>query len=142
MSVFAGASLDGLQRAIEEHYNPGQRCSVVLGLERELTDDEVGVLESELAQSGLRAKVEPGMAPEWPAAVRLEFTRPAKVQGVGVWPLAAVLVAALGAVGIVGILGWRLGEVVAALAKNLLPIALIGAATFLMYGFVTRRGER
>ena len=142
MTVFAGTNLAGLQRTIEEHYNPGQRVSVILGLARELTDDEVGILASTFAENGLHVKVEAGSAPEWPAAVRLEFNRPAKLKGVGAWPLAAVLITALGAAGIVGILGWRLGEVMGSLAKNLLPITLIGAATFLMYGFVTRRGER
>lgn len=127
---FRGEGWAGLQHTMEEQFNSRQPVELLLGISRELPDHQVSLLDAELRHQGvaLLGRVEIGSGP-WPVTLRLAVRRPPAVRGTGVLPLAVLLVGALGLVGITGIIGWRVGDVIKglgdALTKSLVPITLI-----------------
>lgn len=130
-----------IQAVLEEHYNINQKVELLLGLPRELSDAEVAVFEQSLRQQGLQltAPVQAGIAP-WPSTLRMEFRRAARnPREIGVLPLAVLLPVALGAIGITGILGYKVGQVIESIGKNIVPLVLIGGAIWLGLVFMKTR---
>ena len=141
MSVDLKSQLDSLQWQAEEHFSPGANVEAIIGLPRDLSGEELASLEAKLRQSGLDLIDSPavGYTSEWPNALRLRFRRPVRVKGAAFLPLAVLLVLALGGIGITGIVGWKLGDVIEGISKNLLPIALITAGTIIAVAYVKSR---
>jgi hypothetical protein len=135
-------NFDDIDNFIASHFRPGEEVDLYLGLPKPLTEEEVIKLETNLRSQGiaLTAPLDYGSTKEWASAVRLRFTAP-DYSGVGTLPLAVMLVLAVGAVGIASFLGYKIGNVVDAIAKYTLPIVLIGAGTFIMWAYITK-GER
>jgi ABC-type dipeptide/oligopeptide/nickel transport system permease component len=57
---------------------------------------------------------------------------------VAVWPLAVLIIVALGGVGIAAFLGWKVGNVIDALAKYIIPVTLIGVGGLVLAAYVMR----
>lgn len=143
METREGTSLQSLQLQLEEHFNSGQPVELVLGIVRPLSDSELAQVEEELRRGGLEllAPVEVGIAP-WPNTLRLAFRRPVQTRGYGILPLAVLLIAAIGAVGVGGVLGWRLGELIAGLTENLPLVLILGAAGFIVWSIFQKQPAR
>ncbi|MDP2323978.1 MAG: hypothetical protein Q8N51_08110, partial [Gammaproteobacteria bacterium] len=57
-------------------------------------------------------------------------------EGVAALPLAVLIIAAAGAVGIAGILGWQVGQAVSAIGRAVIPLALIAGTVYVLSRFV------
>jgi hypothetical protein len=134
-----GTDTRALDRALMEFFSPGQKVELLLGLPRDISDQEVAQLEQQLVNAGLDLhSIEMGSTKEWPYALRMIFTRPYRPEGVAVWPLAVLIIVALGGVGIAAFLGWKVGNVIDALAKYIIPVTLIGVGGLVLAAYVMR----
>lgn len=134
-----GTDTRSLDRAVMEFYSPGQKVELILGLPRDLSDQEVDQLEQRLLSSGLLLhSIEMGSTKQWPDALRMVFTRPNRPQGVAAWPLALLIITALGGLGITAFLGWKVGGVIDALAKYIIPVTLISVGGLVLAAYVMR----
>ena len=137
-----GTDQRALDIAIPEHYAPGQVVDLFLELPRELRHDEVLAVRRNLESQGLDIRsAQMGAFGDWPNTLRLQFKRPARPQGYAVLPLAVMVIGALGAVGVASFLGWKLGNIVDSIGKNILPILAIGVAGLLGYKFLQQKGS-
>lgn len=138
MTALKGLSIQELQKAVESRLRPGQKAEVFIGLSDDVTDEQVATIERELVDGGLllTSPVEVGTGP-WSTTLRIGFVRPKGIGFVQI-PLAAMLVLALGAVGVTGILGWKLGGMVDQVKRYVLPIALIAAGAYVLAQFARR----
>ncbi len=133
---------NGLQKQIAR-YKPGTPVEVFLGVDRDLSELELWQLQQDLVQGGLDllSPASMGATDWWANTLRLEFRAPYG-QGpasIGMLPLAVLIILAAGAVGIAGILGWKVGSVVESLGKYIVPLALIGAATLVFMKVAERK---
>lgn len=139
MTTLQGASLNVLSLGIQENFAPGETVEVLLGLSRDISNEEVGMVREAMKRQGLKSKVEMGSGP-WPNTMRLQFQRPVRQQGFAILPLAVLIIGALGAVGIGGVLGWKVGNVVESIGnsigKSLIPLTLVGGGIWLLSRFV------
>ena len=138
MPIALRSQLDSLQWQAEEHFAPGDKVEAIIGLPADLNATELSTLEAKLKASGLDLidTVALGATPEWPNALRIRFRRPLRMKGAAFLPLAVMLVLALGAIGITGIVGWKIGDVIGSIGQSLLPIALITAGTIIAVAYV------
>jgi len=105
---------------------------VLLGIDRDLSPDELSTLRQEIVRGGLSVKsLDIGTGP-WENTLRLRFVRPS-VKGYGQVQLILPIAMGLSLLGLSGILGWQLGQVVSQIGKYIIPITLIAATTFLVY---------
>lgn len=137
------AKAQALQEAVAKNYSPGQTVELFIGIGRDLSIDELSAVQERFAQGGLKllSPLAIGASP-WPNTLRLVFANPEEPPGVGfilALPLAVLVIGALGVVGIGAFLGFKLGNVVDSLAKNLLPITLITVGGLIVWGFLTRQ---
>lgn len=120
--------LNRLQQYLAQNVPEGQPVELFLGVDRDLSADELDIMQDELQRGGL-VLLEPigvGSSGDWDNTVRVKFSRPAPLRGeIGVLPLAVLIIGALGAIGIGGIAGWKLGNIMDSFAKNIVPLALI-----------------
>jgi len=134
-----GTDTRALDRALMEFFSPGQKVELLLGLPRDISDQEVARMGQQLVNAGLDLhSIEMGSTKEWPYALRMIFTRPYRPEGVAAWPLAVLIIVALGGVGIAAFLGWKIGNVIDALAKYIVPITLIGVGGLVLAAYVMR----
>lgn len=120
--------LNRLQQYLAKNVPEGKPVELFIGVERDLNSDELDLLQDDLLAGGLELldPVSIGSSGDWANTVRLNFKKPvANQSGIGILPLAVLIIGALGAVGIGGIFGWKLGNIMDSFAKNIVPIALI-----------------
>lgn len=138
-----GTGWVGLQRTMEEHFNPGRPVEILLGLPVDLSSTQLDLLNAELRSQGvpLLSPAQIGSGP-WPITLRLAVRRPQRSRGTGLLPLAVLIIGALGAVGVTGLLGWRLGEVISsmgeALSRSLIPMTLILGGVWVLTKYMER----
>lgn len=124
-----------IQAYLDENFNPGSRVELLLQVPEDLSVGQLATIEASL--QSVNAKVAVGSTGEWPNALRIEFTKSSRHDKTKIIPFAVMLVGALAAAGIVGILGWKLGNSVStigdAIAKNVVWIAGIAAVGLVVY---------
>lgn len=87
-----------------------------------LSQEKLDTLYSELHKSGrLTGKMWETLSS--PSTLHIPFREP-EVSGTGVLPFAVLVVLALGAVGVAGILGWSLGKLIGDIGETIKKIAL------------------
>lgn len=94
-----------------------------IGVEREFSADELNKFQETLVAEGLHLTTPVQMGTgDWENTIRIQFKNP---EGYGALPAApiAIIVLALGAVGLSGMLGWRLSDVI----RDYFPAILISA---------------
>lgn len=124
--VLEGTDLGSLQAAIDQ-LPPGP-IEVIIGLPREINYHELNLIEKELRKRIDLIEVQYGSTPEWNNALKVVFSKHNPIPTFLIIPM----IYALGIVGIGGILGWRIGEVIREIGRHILPISLvaIGAWVF------------
>lgn len=133
-----GTDTRALDGALMEFFSPGQKVELLLGLPRDISDEEVYSVEQILRDAGLKLhSIEAGSTQESPA-LRLIFTRPSRNEGIAAWPLALLIPVVLGALGITAFTFWKVGGVIDALAKYIVPITLIGVGGLVLVAYVMR----
>lgn len=135
-----------IQVVVEEHFDPGTRVELHLGLPRAVTEAELGRIGAHLHQNGMQdaqvlfgAAYSPDGSVLWENALQVRFTRPSRAARAQFLPFAFVLIAALGLVGITAYLGFKVGQVVEQIGRNLVPLALIGGGTVLLIMWMRQR---
>lgn len=117
-----GTTPQGLDRALIEHFNPGDTVQVLLRTDQDAGDNLAKIARG-LAQSGLQVqRLESGSTADWPHAIRIAFTRPQRPTGYAIIPIAVLLIGVLASAGIIGIGAWRITR---AIEKNFMPLALL-----------------
>ncbi len=137
-----GDNLSTLPGAILEYVRPGKRAELVVGLKAEIDQQAVDSLQTQLNAAGMRASVEFGSTADWENALRIRFVRPKRQPGVSMLPDAVLFVGALGAIGIVSILGFKLGDAVEALANHMPMILFAIGATVVGLAVVKEMGRQ
>lgn len=119
-------TLEDIDGIIAKSFKPGEKVELILGTPRDLTAAEIATFESSLTKQGitLLSPVEIGDTPDWPNALRVEIAAP-DYKGVGMLPLAVLLLLAAGVVGITTFLGIKVGTVVDQVSKYFVPTLLI-----------------
>ena len=132
MEVELAQMAQDVQNYLDEHFTPGERLTMLVGLEQEPSDEELEKLSQALQEGGLHHVVEMGATPTWPQTLRLVFPKPSRQAHTLVVPFGVLLVGALAAAGLVAVLGIAvmkagsdLGE---AIKKGIVPLAVIGVA--------------
>lgn len=133
---------NALQREIAK-YKPGTPVEVFLGVDQDLTENDLWHLQQELVQGGLDllSPASMGATDWWANTLRLEFRAPYG-QGpasIGQLPLAVLIILALGVVGIGGVLGWKIGSVFESFGKALIPLGLIFAGALVFMKLAERK---
>jgi len=139
VEMISGTDLHTLDYVVTERVAVGSKVQLVLGLSNTPSRADLQAISAYMAQAGLPCKVECGSTGEWPDAIRITFTRPTRPQGVAVWPLAVLIIGAVGITSIGGILGWKLGSAVEGISRQIVPLTLIVAGAFVLYGYTSRR---
>ena len=137
-----GDNLSPLPSAIAEFVRPGGEAEVLIGVEDEVSSEQLAALEAKMASSGLPLRAQFGSTAEWDRALRLCFRRPGRIRGVAFLPLLVRIPATLGAVGIAGILGWRIGEGISEITKKIIPLALIAAGAVVAIAYLRGPASR
>ena len=137
------SGLAGLESRLKK-ISPGSKIELTLGIDRNLSASELALVAQSLNKNvTLTGNLEMGSTPEWPNALRMTFYNPynpISQKGYAfALPLAVLIIGALGAVGVSAFLGFKLGNVIDALAKYIVPVTLILAGSFVLYGFATRK---
>ena len=131
-----GTDIKELQTQLDAWYRPGKKLQLDLGLPRDLSVEELSIIQDRLTSEGLRliAPIEIGSGP-WQNTLRLKFENPKGYAQFGI-PLVVMIILAVGAVGIAAFLGWKVGEVF----QQWFPaIAVLALAGVLGYAYVTSR---
>lgn len=103
-----GTDLIALDEALLEHFNPGDRVQVLLGISQDLSEEELEQVALKMRNNGLGIeKFTFGPSTTWPYSLTFEFTRPSR-QGYGFIPVMTWLVSVVGMLTGPGILGWEL----------------------------------
>lgn len=137
--VIEGKNWDDLQLQSSAWFKPGKRLQVDIGLTRDLSIAELATIQQKLLSEGLRllGPVEIGTG-RWQNTLRIKFENPTGYAQIQALPVVVLIILAVGAVGIGGILGWRIGETF----QNWFPaIAVLTLAGFLGYAYITSRGR-
>ncbi|MFA5187614.1 MAG: hypothetical protein WC551_14130 [Patescibacteria group bacterium] len=137
------ASANTIQRYVSEHFRGGQGVDLLLAVDKPLTDIELSSFQSKFMEGGLRltAPVEYGSHPQYQHVIHMQFAAPTS-EGIAALPLAVLLIAAIGAVGIGGVLGWKIGDVISKIGEYILPLALLGGGVFLLTRFVDAKYKK
>lgn len=107
--LLSGNSLEALDYHLMEFFAPGDQVEVVLGLDRDISDDQVASIIDNFRYSGLHVKkVQMGSTPEWPYALQIIFSRPMRRRGAPVIQLALAIKESLSNVGVHRYTGWRM----------------------------------
>ena len=135
-----------IQMVVEEHFNAGTRVALLLGLPREVTETQLGRIADHLHHHGMGdAQVQfgtsynPAGSVLWDNTLRVEFTRPSREAKAQFLPFAFTLIAAMGLVGITAYLGFKVGQVVEQIGRNLVPLALIGVGAVVLIMWMRQR---
>ena len=139
--LVSGTNTKQLHSALQEFLGPGQRGELILGVPNPMGGDQLATLQAYLQSKGFMATVDFGSTSDWSNAVRINFKRPSRSEYAFLplaLPPAALIIAALGVVGVTGILGFKLGNVLDSLSRNLVPIAVIAAGAMVLIATVKR----
>lgn len=124
---------------LAEHAKVGQAVDLIIGLEHEVSDQDLANIRKEITARGLPVEVRFGSTRTWANALQLSFKRPAQMVGeVGgefaFIPIIAI-VGGLTAAGIAGFLGFQVGNTFGkigdAFSRNFIPLALLTAGTLI-----------
>ncbi|MFH1486984.1 MAG: hypothetical protein ABIH46_13005 [Chloroflexota bacterium] len=131
-----------LDVALAENFAPGEPVSVIVGLPRAITREEFASVVSHLRSRGMNLiRADYVSTSEWSYALQLDFRRPSR-SGYAVLPLAVLIIGALGIIGIGSFVGFKLGNVMDSLAKNMVPIALIGVAGWVLVTYLGKQPSK
>lgn len=138
-NAIALQSLSGLQAELSR-YPTGARVEAFLGVDRDLTDEDLDRMQGELERGGLRMAEPLGIGSgAWANTVRISFYNPPPVpEGIGALPLVVLLIVAVGAVGIAGILGWQVGGVIDKIGQYIIPLAILAGGVIVLVTFAKR----
>ena len=139
-STFQGTDIANLDYILTERFNPGDTVDLRLAIDRLLSTEELAVIKNHLASYGLMVRrvgmVEPGV-------VSIVFDRPSRPQGYAQLPLSVLIIGALGAVGVVAVLGWSIASgvksILQSIGKNVIWIGLIIGAVVILRKVATKR---
>lgn len=135
--VITGLDDKALNNAILE-FDPGTRLDLYMGIERSLSDNELQAFADGVAHQGVEIEfAEMGSGP-WPNTLRMIFTRPNR-EGYGFLLPVIVILGTLGFLGISGYLGFKLGNVIDAVSKYIIPLSLVAAGVTLLGFWVYRK---
>lgn len=137
-----GTTEQELNNALLEFFDPGQRVDLILGLPHGLSEDQLQMIADQIYDEGIDLEfAEMISTREWPHALKLRFTRPSREgYGIAILPIVAIL-GTLGVLGIGGFLGFKIGAVIDALAKYIIPVTLIGMAGLILTAYVLKPSE-
>lgn len=125
-----GTDIIALNSALLEHFNPGDRVQVLLGISHDLSDEELAQIALKMRDNGLGIeKFTFGPSTTWPYSLTFEFTRPAR-QGYGFILLGVWLVGVVGALAFGAVLGWQITQTI---RNNFIPTLVIGGVLWLAY---------
>lgn len=141
--IVEGSDLNQVGAAVGEQFTGSRTLDLIVGLTAPMTDSQVAALQTELRSRGLAgATVQSGQTDEWPHAVLIRFSRPTGASA-AVIALPVLIIGALGAVGIVTFLGFKVAEgfsnIGQSIADNLIPLTLIGAGVWLASRFFKKQ---
>jgi hypothetical protein len=128
-----GTDEQTLNRILLERFDPGDKVDLRLTLARPLSDAELEAYGDYLYDQGIDVEYVEQLAGN---TVRVVFTRPSRseFEGVGfLWTLAGILVGGIVLVAGIGVMSWGAVKLFTTVANNILPIALVSAATLLIY---------
>lgn len=128
------ATAENIDNLVSRYFKPGQKVTLHLGIPRELTMEELTQYSDSLKANGavLLSNVESGETGLYRHAIQVEIAAP-NYEGVGLLPLAVLLVLALGVVGIAAYTGVT---IVNSVSKNIVPIMVIGATSLILVALV------
>lgn len=111
--VAAGNSLYSVQNMMDEYFEPGEAVVMDVGLDALPTAQEIADLDGYLRSSGLQLLSSPQAieTPGWPGAIRLKFRRPVVPDSEDKYSLWPVLLLGVLAVGGMGYVLWKGGEI-------------------------------
>ena len=136
MQAQALRHLQAMQLQMEEHADRGQPVTVYLGVNRPVPVDEVAEIQQRVQQAGLRgARVRYGSF-NGADALEITFRRPSRGPGAALLPLPVILVGGLGALTIIGILGFTVASQV---SRNIVPLAIILGLTIVAITVAQRK---
>lgn len=127
-------TLNGLQTELSR-YPAGAKVVLYLGVDRDMSVDDLQTLEAELKQGGMQLAEHPAIGTdEWANTVKLVFYNPEVPAGISFLPIPVLIILAVGVVGIGGVLGWKIGGVFDNIGDYILPLGIIaGAVLVLIY---------
>jgi len=135
MAAVSGVSLDYLGNIIAEHFNPGDKVKLDIGVDTLPSQVQISQLNTYLLSQGATL-IKPATAfldKKLGPTISLQFEIPQYREGVGfIWWIPLAIVGGLGLIGITAVVGWRMSQVVESLAKWLLPITLGVAALIIL----------
>ncbi len=139
MSVIA----EVMQLHLDKSYKTGEAIDLIIGIPKNLSIEELSQVQASLLSQGVRVlePIEIGSedTEKWQNAVRMKVSyNPIPKGEVGFLPLAVLIIAALGAVGVTGIIGWKIGGVFDAVKKNFVPVFLIGIGGIVLLALILR----
>ncbi len=107
--TLAGTALETLDYHLVEFFGPGEQVEVTLGLECDITDEQILAVSTHLVGMGLDLKrIQAGSTPEWPHAVQMVFRRPLRSPGLALIPIAQVVKQSFTSAGIGKCTGWNM----------------------------------
>ena len=135
-AVFKGTTEQELTNVILEQFNPGDRVDLRLGVTRQLSADEMQDYTDYLADNGVEDVVTEQVSDPWSNTVRVQFTRPHRIEGYGVTlGVVGIILGGLLAIGLLGLIGWGVTKFVDAVTKNIVPIIAVCIGGFLIYNY-------
>lgn len=117
----------GLETQLKAWYKPGAKLMLDIGLSRDPDADELMAMEQYLTEKGMKltAPLSIGSG-AWEHQLRMQFENP---KGFGfVVPLVVMIIGAIGILGLTGVGGWRI--------TNIIEDHLPGLALMVLAGFM------
>ena len=136
IKVASGNSLYSVQNMMDEYFEPGEAVVMDVGLDSLPTASEIEELDAYLRSSGLQLLSSPQAIDTqgWPGAVRLKFRRPVVPDSedkIALWPVLLLGVLAVGGVGYVLWKGGEITEDAVNRAMNIaFPVILVSLAAW------------
>jgi len=122
-AVVTGQMLDTIDVQLREHFNAGDRVELLVGIDADLTSEQLAQFTSHLRARGMQltSPVQIGSTEKWPNALRITFRRPS-YEGVGFLPIPVLLFGGLALFG-ASVIGWKFtSEVAQGIRENIVPI--------------------
>ena len=141
MLAIEGIDLKELALQTEAWFPPDSVLDLYLDIGRDLNQQQLDIIQKQLAANGMKvmAPVSIGAGP-WEDTLNIKYQNvPPSSNGVaaiGGLPPAAVIILALGAVGIASIGGWK---VMSAVRENFNLIAILALVGFLGYALIGKK---
>ncbi|MDM7999978.1 MAG: hypothetical protein QUS33_08260 [Dehalococcoidia bacterium] len=147
IEVASGENLASLQTILENYFGPGEPVTVAICLDSPVTEGQISQMAGDLRASGVRVFGAQAVNITWSdgqihPGILLSFQRPsmAPADKISFWP---VIILAIGAVGALGYIVYKGGEIsedfVQGLMKLIFPLALLGAGTYIIVKVTEKR---